>query len=58
MINDMTTVLEPVLCRTLWTPYIKDITERSLLYHGRFPCPLQRVSGTGKTTLAMHVAAR
>ena len=60
MINDMTTVLEPSpLPDFVETPYIKDITERSLSYiMAGFPVHFRGVSGTGKTTLAMHVASK
>jgi gas vesicle protein GvpN len=40
------------------TPYVKDITERALAYvKAGFPVHFRGISGTGKTTLAMHVAA-
>ncbi len=60
MIDEMTTVLEPSpLPDFVETPYIKDITERSLSYiMAGFPVHFRGVSGTGKTTLAMHVASK
>ncbi|MFH1490235.1 MAG: gas vesicle protein GvpN [Pseudomonadota bacterium] len=58
-INDNTTVLEPrSLPNFVETPYVKDITERALAYiNAGFPIHFRGISGTGKTTLAMHVAA-
>lgn len=39
------------------TPYIKDITERALSYlKAGFPVHFRGGSGTGKSTLAMHIA--
>ena len=57
--NDSTTVLEPSSQPNfVETPYVKDITERSLAYiNAGFPIHFRGISGTGKTTLAMHVAA-
>ncbi|MBI2632945.1 MAG: gas vesicle protein GvpN, partial [Parcubacteria group bacterium] len=41
------------------TPYIKEITQRILNYiKAGFPVHLRGISGTGKTTLAMHVAGK
>jgi len=41
------------------TPYIKELTQRVLNYiKAGFPVHLRGVSGTGKTTLAMHVASK
>ena len=58
-INDNTTVLEPrSLPNFVETPYVKDVTERALAYiNAGFPIHFRGISGTGKTTLAMHVAA-
>jgi len=58
MIDEMTTILEPSpLPDFVETKYIKDITNRALSYIGAgFPVHFRGVSGTGKTTLAMHVA--
>ncbi len=40
------------------TPYVKDLTARALGYlEAGFPVHLRGISGTGKTTLAMHVAS-
>jgi nitric oxide reductase NorQ protein len=60
MIDEMTTVLEPSpLPDFVETKYIKDITNRTLSYiKAGFPVHFRGVSGTGKTTLAMHVANR
>ena len=39
------------------TPYVKDLTHRALNYiKAGFPLHLRGCSGTGKTTLAMHIA--
>lgn len=41
------------------TPYIKELTQRTLNYvKAGFPVHLRGISGTGKTTLAMHVASK
>lgn len=58
--NDNITVLEPrSLPNFVETPYVQDITERALAYlSAGFPIHFRGISGTGKTTLAMHVAAR
>ncbi len=60
MPDEMTTVLEPrPLPNFVETPYVKDITERALAYIAAgFPIHFRGVSGTGKTTLAMHVASK
>jgi nitric oxide reductase NorQ protein len=60
MIDEMTTVLEPSpLPNFVETGYIKGITNRALSYiRAGFPVHFRGVSGTGKTTLAMHVANR
>jgi nitric oxide reductase NorQ protein len=59
-IDEMTTVLEPrSLPNFVDTPYIKDITERALAYIAAgFPVHFRGISGTGKTTLAMHLAGK
>jgi nitric oxide reductase NorQ protein len=60
MIDEMTTVLEPSpLPNFVETSYIKDLTNRALCYiEAGFPIHLRGPSGTGKTTLAMHLASR
>ncbi|MEW6003228.1 MAG: gas vesicle protein GvpN [Nitrospirota bacterium] len=60
MIDEMTTVLEPrPLPDFVETRYIKDITDRALSYiKAGFPVHFRGVSGTGKTTMAMHVASK
>jgi gas vesicle protein GvpN len=60
MINEMTTVLEPSpLPDFVETNYVKDLTNRALCYIGAgFPVHLRGPSGTGKTTLAMHLASK
>jgi gas vesicle protein GvpN len=58
MIDEMTTVLEASpLPDFVETEYIKGITNRALSYiRAGFPIHFRGVSGTGKTTLAMHLA--
>jgi len=60
MIDEMTTVLEPSpLPDFVETNYVKDLTNRALCYIGAgFPVHLRGPSGTGKTTLAMHLASK
>ena len=60
MIDEVTTVLEPSpMPDFVETPYIKDITNRSLSYiRAGFPVHFRGGSGTGKTTLAMHIAGK
>lgn len=60
MIDEMTTVLEPSpLPDFVETKYVKDITNRALSYiKAGFPVHLRGPSGTGKTTLAMHLASK
>jgi len=60
MIDEMTTVLEPTpMSDFVETKYIKDITNRALSYiEAGFPVHFRGVSGTGKTTLAMHMASK
>lgn len=59
-IKEPTTVLEPkALPDFVETGYIRDITERALAYiEAGFPVHLRGPSGTGKTTIAMHLAAK
>ena len=58
MSDEMTTILEPsAMSDFVETDYIKDITGRALCYfEAGFPVHFRGVSGTGKTTLAMHIA--
>jgi len=60
MIDEMTTVLEPApMTDFVETKYIKDITNRALSYiKAGFPVHFRGPSGTGKTTLAMHLASK
>jgi gas vesicle protein GvpN len=60
MIDEMTTVLEPSpLPDFVETKYVKGITNRTLSYiKAGFPVHFRGVSGTGKTTLAMHIASK
>ena len=57
--NGNTTVLEPrSLPNFVETPYVSDMAERAMSYIAAgFPIHFRGISGTGKTTLAMHVAA-
>ena len=59
MIDEMTTVLEPSPMKDfVETPYIKSLTERSMTYiKAGFPVHFRGVSGTGKTTMALHIAS-
>lgn len=59
-VEEMTTVIEPrPLSNFVETKAVKDITERALAYiTAGFPVHLRGVSGTGKTTLAMHIASK
>ena len=56
----ITTVLEPrAMPNFVETPFIQDITDRAMAYiEAGFPIHFRGVSGTGKTTLAMHVASQ
>lgn len=58
--GELTTVLEPRrLPNFVETPYVRDITERAMAYvEAGFPIHFRGASGTGKTTLAMHLAAK
>ena len=60
MIDEMTTVLEASpLPDFVETSYVKDLTNRALCYiEAGFPVHLRGPSGTGKTTLAMHLASK
>lgn len=41
------------------TPYVKDLTQRAINYiKAGFPVHLRGASGTGKTTLALHIASK
>ena len=53
-------IIEPrPLAGFVETPYIKELTQRALNYiKAGFPIHFRGVSGTGKTTLAMHVASK
>ncbi|MDA8388666.1 MAG: gas vesicle protein GvpN [Nitrospiraceae bacterium] len=59
-LEDITTVLEPApFPDFVETRYIRDITDRALTYiRAGFPVHFRGVSGTGKTTLALHVAGK
>lgn len=60
LVDEMPTVLEPrPMDDFVVTPYIEDLTERSLAYIAAgFPLHLRGISGTGKTTIAMHLASK
>lgn len=60
MVDEMTTVIEPSpLPGFIETPYIKEIANRALSYiKAGFPVHFRGCSGTGKTTLAMHLAGK
>ena len=59
-VEEALTVLEPrPLSNFVETDEVKNIIERALAYiKAGFPVHLRGVSGTGKTTLAMHVASK
>ena len=59
MIDEMTTVLEPTPMKDfVETPYIQDLTDRAMTYiKAGFPIHFRGVSGTGKTTMALHIAS-
>ncbi|MBI3953536.1 MAG: AAA family ATPase, partial [Chloroflexi bacterium] len=56
----LTTLLEPrPLPNFVETPFIQDLVGRALTYLAAgFPVHFRGASGTGKTTLAMHVASK
>lgn len=56
----LNTVLEPrSLPNFVETEYVRDVAERALAYIAAgFPVHFRGVSGTGKTTMAMHVASK
>ncbi|NVO02703.1 MAG: gas vesicle protein GvpN [Bacteroidetes bacterium] len=58
MNNETNTVLEPKqMANFVETEYVKDITNRGLTYiKAGFPVHFRGPSGTGKTTVAMHLA--
>jgi gas vesicle protein GvpN len=60
MIEELSTVLEPrALPDFVETNFVKALTERALGYiKAGFPVHFRGASGTGKTTLALHVASR
>ena len=58
--NEMNTVLEPKPMQNfVETDYIRDITNRGLTYmKAGFPVHFRGPSGTGKTTVALHLAGK
>ena len=59
-ISEETTILEPrPLPDFVETEQVRHLTERALAYLASgFPIHFRGVSGTGKTTIAMHVASK
>jgi len=60
VIEAVTTLLEPrPLPNFVETPFVRSIVERALAYIAAgFPIHFRGASGTGKTTLALHVASK
>lgn len=58
--NETNTVLEPrQMSNFIETEYVKDITNRGLIYiKAGFPVHFRGPSGTGKTSVAMHLASK
>src|SRR4030042_2635222 len=59
-IEERTTLLEPrPLPKFVETPFIVEIVDRALTYiEAGFPVHFRGASGTGKTTLALHIAGK
>ena len=59
-IDEVSTVLEPrPLPNFVETPAVKQLTERALSYiKAGFAIHLRGATGTGETTLALHVASK
>src|SRR3972149_5343924 len=60
VLEGATTLLEPrPMPNFVETPFIRSIVERALTYIAAgFPVHFRWASGTGKTSLALHVASR
>ncbi len=60
MSQEITTLIEPrSVDGFIETPYVRDISKRALSFiEAGFPIHFRGVSGTGKTTLAMHISAK
>lgn len=60
MVEEMNTVLEPrPLQNFVETRQVKEVTDRALTYiTAGFPIHFRGSTGTGKTTLAMHIASK
>lgn len=60
MIDEISTVLQPTpLADFVETPYIKGIVKRAIYYlKAGFPLHFRGPAGTGKTTIAMHIASK
>jgi len=58
--DDIRTVIEAKpMADFVETSYVKELTYRAMTYiEAGFPVHLRGASGTGKTTLAMHIASR
>jgi len=58
--SETATILEPIpMSDFVETPYISDVTVRAMGYlEAGFPLHFRGISGTGKTTIAMHVASK
>jgi gas vesicle protein GvpN len=58
--EEETALIEPrALPNFVETPYVKGLTTRALNYlKAGFPIHLRGISGTGKTTLALHLASK
>jgi gas vesicle protein GvpN len=59
-LEELTTIIQPApLPDFVETEFVKDLTARALGYiRAGFPIHFRGVSGTGKTTLALHVASK
>lgn len=60
MVEELTTVLEPRrMSNFVETPQVQDLSDRAMSYlDAGFPVHFRGGAGTGKTTLAMHVASK
>lgn len=60
MIEEITTLIEPTPQEGfVETSFIKDITDRAIMYiEAGFPVHFRGRAGTGKTTMAMHLATK
>lgn len=60
MVEEITTLIEPTQQEGfVETPFIKNVTSRAMTYmEAGFPVHFRGRAGTGKTTLAMHLASK